>query len=149
MTNIVHACLAVVDSEILAIFASALIGGYGRDYLRMIKSEVPTKISIGNVLVATAASTFVTYGFYEQIILHLGPRSYLTVAFFGGLIGFQVIERLVNSNDLIEIIMAYVLDKPYKKEGTPTGNKQDINITVVIDESKRSVTTENKTGGDK
>lgn len=105
MESIVYNLLSRIDFTIATLFVTALAGGYIRDYIRIVDSGVLEKISLGNVLVATVASTIVSYGMSDYVISNFGEKSLIIVSFMGGVIGFQVLENISSADSILDILI--------------------------------------------
>jgi hypothetical protein len=86
--------LGKLDLTLFIIVALSLSGSYGKDYLRILRSPTPSRISISNILLSTITASICTYGLSDIIVTNIGPKALLVISFIMGLIGFQLLEKL-------------------------------------------------------
>lgn len=103
MIDVIIMYLANIDSSLLIIIISALAGSYGKDYLRIMKSSKPEKVSLTNVLLSTFTATLFAYGFSIFLIEKFGERILAIFSFVCGLIGFQLMEQLSTIDGILRL----------------------------------------------
>jgi len=94
MIDLILNSISNIESSLLFIIITALAGSYGKEYMRIMKSDHPEHISISNVLLSTFTATLVIYGLSNIIIERFGEKFLTFASFVCGLVGFQLMEKL-------------------------------------------------------
>lgn len=86
--------LANFDTSILTIIIATLAGSYGKDYLRIMQSPKPEKVSITTICLSTVTATIAMYGLADFVADKFGEKMLPFISLIMGLIGFQLLEKL-------------------------------------------------------
>lgn len=116
--------------EFFLIFFVAFLGSFSKDYLKLIRLEIG-KITFTNVLLSTVTSSFLLFAISPYIEEKFGVRGLMMVSFIGGLLGFEILERISSIKGVIEfieeVVQIYYNRKPTirDKEGTDEDKHED------------------------
>ena len=96
----------VITSEDIIILGIVIvisfIGSIGQDYLAMFTSS--RRMSITRIVLSTTTSSIIVFAASNKIMDFVGVRGLIAVSFFGGLVGFELLQRCSSLNGLISII---------------------------------------------
>ena len=86
---------------ILVIVIMSLIGSLSKDYINLIKKDIPMKF--GRIVLSTMCSSVITYTFSMYILDKLYFRGLVGVSYFIGLLGFELVSKFSNLTDVIRM----------------------------------------------
>lgn len=104
MIDLIVTYLANINTSLLIIIITSLAGSYGKDYLRIMKSTRPEKVSLSNVFLSTFTATLVIYGFSDMLVEKFGDKFLAFASFVCGLVGFQLMEKLSTIDGVLGLI---------------------------------------------
>ena len=110
-------------------FLITLAGAFVKDMYNTLRG-IDTTFRLYRVLTGALFSAFIMVGFENWLLTKIGLKEIVVLAFFIGLLSFELFERLTNINGLLKFIQTY--------------QKIKNNIDVNIDDSKTINLTESQ-----
>jgi hypothetical protein len=124
MIDVIMIYLSQINPSLIIIIITSLAGSYGKDYLRIMKSSKPEKVSVQTVLLSTLTATLVIYGLSDLVIEKFGEKILPFLSFACGLGGFPLME------DLSTMTVDRALDLFNKSRGVSSHKKEEITINI-------------------
>ena len=73
-------------------------------------------MKVGRILMSTISASIITYTFSIYILNHFSFRGLVGIAYFCGLLGFEIVNKLSNLNGVIQILKLLALDSEKLKK---------------------------------
>lgn len=91
--------------EFALIFFLSLIGSFAKTYLKMIHSPSNHyKMNLIEVLLSTFTATIFVFTFSTSIEIKIGVKGLMLVSFIGGLVGFELLNRISSIQGLMGML---------------------------------------------
>ena len=86
----------------------SFMGSIAQDYLALFNCQ--RKKSFIRILLSTTTASIIIFAFSPWIIdkVCLGFRGLAAISFIGGLVGFELLQKISNINGLLELIREYL-----------------------------------------
>lgn len=110
-------------------FLITLAGAFVKDMYNTIRG-IDTTFRLYRVLTGALFSAFLMVGFENWLLTKMGLKEIVVIAFFVGILSFELFERITNVNGILKFIQTY--------------QKIKNNIDVNIDDSKTVSLTESQ-----
>lgn len=85
----------------IIIFVS-FVGSFAKDYLKMFNLQC--KMSFIKIILSTFTASILIFAFSPEIVNKYGLRGLTVASFFGGLIGFETLQRISTIDGAIELV---------------------------------------------
>ena len=92
----------------------SFIGSLSKDYINLMRRG--TEMKVGRILMSTISASIITYTFSIYILNHFSFRGLVGIAYFCGLLGFEIVNKLSNLNGVIQILKLLALDSEKLKK---------------------------------
>lgn len=107
-------------------FLITLAGSFVKDMYNSIRGT-DTSFRLYRILIGSLFSAFVMVGLESWLLKHIGLKEIVVLAFFVGLLSFELFERLSNIDGLFKFYQTYQMIK--------RGDKVDLNDKPTLTES--------------
>ena len=84
------------------IIFTAFIGSFAKDYLRMFNFKA--KMSYIKITLSTFTASIIIFACAPEIVSKWGIRWLTVISFFGGLLGFETLQRISTIDGMMELI---------------------------------------------
>lgn len=118
-------------------FLITLAGAFVKDMYNSIRG-IDTSFRLYRILIGSLFSAFVMVGLENWLLKHIGLKEIIVLAFFVGLLSFELFEKLSNIDGLFKFYQTYQQIK--------RGEKVDLKDKPTLSES---VENKKKSNGDK
>ena len=101
----------IQTEELLIILVSVImsfIGSLSKDYINLMRKG--DRMKIGRIIMSTITASIITYTFSIYILNHFSFRGLVGIAYFCGLLGFELVSKLSNLSGVIQILKLLALD---------------------------------------
>lgn len=101
----------IQSEELIVILISivmSLVGSLSKDYINLMRKG--TKMKIGRIVMSTISASIITYTFSFYIIKNFSFRGLVGIAYFCGLLGFELVSKLSNLSGVIQVLKLLALD---------------------------------------
>ena len=119
--------LADINSSLIIIVIASLAGSYGKDYLRIMKSDRPEKVSLPNVLLSTVMAVTFMYSISDFVIDKFGEKVLAFASIVSGLMGFWMMEKCSTIEGVLSFVRVIVrIYEALTNAGKGNGGEQDV-----------------------
>ena len=128
----------IQPEDLLIILVSVImsfIGSLSKDYINLMRKG--DKMDIGRITMSTISASILTYTFSIYILNHFSFRGLVGIAYFCGLLGFELVSKISNLNSVIQILKLLALDSEKLK-------KLEENLAALDDEAETKEKEEEK-----
>ena len=101
-------------------------------------------MKIGRIIISTISASIISYTFSFYIIQHFSFRGLIGIAYFCGLLGFELVNKLSNLAGVIQILKLLALDSDKLEKLEENLSKLNDNIDMDKEKDKEKKEDEDK-----